>query len=51
MRKEANIGAATVVNQTGAALPDKYQSYMRSMIRSTAGARERYAYTKRRHDL
>ena len=25
-------------NQTGAALPDKYQSYMRSMIRSTAEA-------------
>lgn len=38
MRKGANIGAATVVNQTGAALPDKYQSYMRSMIRSTAEA-------------
>ena len=36
MRKGANIGAATVVNQTGAAMPDKYQSYMRSMIRSTA---------------
>ncbi len=38
MRKGANIGAATVVDQTGAALPDKYQSYMRSMIRSTAEA-------------
>ena len=38
MRKGADIGAATVVNQTGAALPDKYQSYMRSMIRSTAEA-------------
>lgn len=38
MRKGANIGAATVVNQTGAALPDKYQSYMRSMMRSTAEA-------------
>lgn len=38
MRKGANIGAATVVNQTGEALPDKYQSYMRSMIRSTAEA-------------
>ncbi|MDR1918352.1 MAG: nodulation protein NfeD [Tannerellaceae bacterium] len=36
MRKGANIGAATVVNQTGEVLPDKYQSYMRSMIRSTA---------------
>ena len=38
MRKGANIGAATVVNQTGAAMPDKYQSYMRSMMRSTAEA-------------
>ncbi len=34
----ANIGAATVVNQTGEAMPDKYQSYMRSMMRSTAEA-------------
>ncbi|WP_106830720.1 NfeD family protein [Parabacteroides pacaensis] len=41
MRKGANIGAATVVNQTGAALPDKYQSYMRSLIRSTAEAQGR----------
>lgn len=32
----ANIGAATVVNQAGEAMPDKYQSYMRSMMRSTA---------------
>lgn len=38
MRKGGSIGAATVVNQTGEALPDKYQSYMRSMIRSTAEA-------------
>ncbi|MDR3140923.1 MAG: nodulation protein NfeD [Tannerellaceae bacterium] len=38
MRRGANIGAATVVNQTGEAMPDKYQSYMRSMIRSTAEA-------------
>ena len=38
MRKGANIGAATVVNQTGTAMPDKYQSYMRSMMRSTAEA-------------
>jgi membrane-bound serine protease (ClpP class) len=36
MRDGANIGAATVVNQTGEALPDKYQSFMRSMMRSTA---------------
>lgn len=39
MRPGANIGAATVVNGTdGAAMPDKYQSYMRSMMRSTAEA-------------
>ena len=36
MRPGANIGAATVVNETGAAMPDKYQSYMRATIRSTA---------------
>jgi len=38
MRPGANIGAATVVNETGQAMPDKYQSYMRSIIRSTAEA-------------
>lgn len=38
MRKGANIGAATVVNQTGEQMPDKYQSYMRSTIRATAEA-------------
>jgi membrane-bound serine protease (ClpP class) len=38
MRKGASIGAASVVNQTGEILPDKYQSYMRSMMRSTAEA-------------
>ncbi len=37
----SNIGAATVVNQTGQAMPDKYQSYMRSMMRSTAEANGR----------
>lgn len=36
MRPGASIGAATVVNQTGAAMPDKYQSYMRSIMRATA---------------
>ncbi len=41
MREGANIGAATVVSQTGEAMPDKYQSYMRSMIRSTAEAQGR----------
>lgn len=38
MRSGANIGAATVVDQTGGQMPDKYQSYMRSMMRSTAEA-------------
>ncbi len=38
MKKGANIGAATVVNQTGKQMPDKYQSYMRSTMRSTAEA-------------
>jgi len=38
MRKGASIGAATVVNQTGEKMPDKYQSYMRSIMRSTAEA-------------
>jgi membrane-bound serine protease (ClpP class) len=32
----ANIGAATVVDQEGNKAPDKYQSYMRSLMRSTA---------------
>lgn len=38
MRKGASIGAATVVNQTGEKMPDKYQSYMRSIMRATAEA-------------
>ncbi|MBL4587012.1 MAG: nodulation protein NfeD [Flavobacteriales bacterium] len=41
MRSGANIGAATVVNQEGAQMPDKYQSYMRSTMRSTAEAKGR----------
>lgn len=36
MRPGGNIGAATVVDQTGGALPDKYQSFMRATMRSTA---------------
>lgn len=36
MNAGANIGAATVVTQDGAAAPDKYQSYMRSTMRSIA---------------
>jgi len=36
MSQGASIGAASVVNQTGEIMPDKYQSYMRSMMRATA---------------
>ncbi|MEL7004303.1 MAG: NfeD family protein [Bacteroidota bacterium] len=36
MSAGANIGAATVVTQDGVAAPDKYQSYMRSTMRSIA---------------
>jgi membrane-bound serine protease (ClpP class) len=38
MRTGASLGAATVVDQTGGQMPDKYQSYMRATIRSTAEA-------------
>ena len=41
MTKGSSIGAATVVTQDGAAAPDKYQSYMRSIMRSTAEAKGR----------
>ena len=38
MQPGARMGAATVVNQTGEAMPDKYQSYMRATMRATAEA-------------
>lgn len=42
MAPGASIGAATVVNGgTGEAAPDKYQSYMRGIMRSTAEANGR----------
>jgi len=41
MRPGANMGAATVVNQSGEVVPDKFQSYMRSTMRSTAEAKGR----------
>lgn len=41
MAPGSSIGAATVVTQDGSAAPDKYQSYMRSIMRSTAEARNR----------
>lgn len=36
MSPGASMGAATVVNQEGKPLPDKYQSYMKSIMRATA---------------
>lgn len=36
MMPGASIGAASVVDQSGQVLPDKYQSYMRSLMRTTA---------------
>ncbi|MBC5992389.1 NfeD family protein [Pontibacter cellulosilyticus] len=41
MAPGANIGAATVVGADGEAAPGKYQSYMRSIMRSTAEANGR----------
>lgn len=38
MRPGGSIGAATVVDQTGEPVPDKYQSFMRSSMRATAEA-------------
>ena len=36
MQCGASMGAATVVNEKSEVLPDKYQSYMRSIMRATA---------------
>lgn len=36
IRSGGSIGAATVVDQSGAVVPDKYQSFMRSTMRATA---------------
>ena len=41
MTKGSSIGAATVVTSEGKAAPDKYQSYMRSIMRSTAESKGR----------
>lgn len=46
MRPGASIGAATVVGQDGAAMPDKYQSFMRSIMRSTAEAHGKITVTE-----
>lgn len=36
MKPGATMGSATVVNQEGEVMPDKYQSFMRAMMRATA---------------
>jgi membrane-bound serine protease (ClpP class) len=41
MKRGAGIGAASVVNGQGEVLPEKYQSYMRGLMRSTAEAKGR----------
>ena len=41
MSKGASIGAASVVNGKGEILPEKYQSYMRGLMRTTAEAKGR----------
>ena len=41
MKTGSSIGAATVVDQSGKVMPDKYQSFMRGMMRSTAEAKGR----------
>ncbi len=41
MAEGGSIGAVTVVGGDGTAMPDKYQSYMRSRMRSTAAAKGR----------
>ena len=38
MKTGSSIGAATVVDQSGKVMPEKYQSFMRGMMRSTAQA-------------
>ena len=44
MKTGSSIGAATVVDQGGKVMPDKYQSFMRGMMRSTAEAKGRDPY-------
>lgn len=41
MRPGSSMGAATVVNGNGEVMPDKYQSFMRGMMRATAEAHGR----------
>lgn len=43
MQKGGSMGAASVVNQSGEIMPEKYQSYMRGLMRATAEAKGRDA--------
>lgn len=38
MQKGGSMGAASVVNESGEVMPEKYQSYMRGLMRATAEA-------------
>ena len=51
IRPGGNIGAATVVNQTGEVMPDKYQSYMRSVMRATAEAQGKETFFEDGNEL
>ncbi|MDR3127573.1 MAG: nodulation protein NfeD [Tannerellaceae bacterium] len=50
MRKGATIGAASVVDGKGEVMPDKYQSYMRAMMRATAETHGRDSSGRWRRD-
>lgn len=41
MQSGSSIGAAAVVNDQGAVMPEKYQSYMRGLMRATAETKAR----------
>ncbi len=41
MHTGSSLGAASVVNQSGEIMPEKYQSYMRGLMRATAEAKGR----------
>lgn len=41
MHRGGSIGAASVVDQSGEIMPEKYQSYMRGLMRATAEAKGR----------
>jgi membrane-bound serine protease (ClpP class) len=41
MSRGSSMGAASVVNPKGEVLPEKYQSYMRGLMRATAEAKKR----------